>query len=115
MVQNFFYPVSDNFISFCTSNMTGLYTIDIRHHMMDAWTKTDLKKVLINDVINNVWLPVSLKSKIIDAFKQKFLNDATYYNDSFLHTGIKKYHKYAEYSLDLAEMCRSHLPYERGW
>lgn len=111
---NEFNPISDNFISFCASNMTGVYTIDISHHMMDVWTKTDLKKVLLNDLINNVWLPIQLKIKMIDKLKQKFLNDYSYYNDTFLQTGVKKYRKYAEYSIDLAELCRSHLPYERG-
>ena len=115
MVRGDITPITNEYIEFCTSNMTGVYIIDIRPHMMDVWTKTALKKVLTDDLINNVWLPVSLKSKMIDAFKQKFLNDAVYYNDMFLESGIKKYHKYAEYSIDLAEMCRSHLPYERGW
>ena len=110
---NEFNPISENFISFCSSNMTGVYTIDISHHMMDVWTKTDLKKVLLNDLISNVWLPIQLKIKMIEKFKQKFLNDYSYYNDTFLQTGVKKYHKYAEYSIDLAEMCRSHLPYEK--
>lgn len=114
-MNNEFIPISENFISFCTSNATGVYTIDISHHMMDVWTKTDLKKVLLNDLINNVWLPIKLKIKMIDKFKQILLSDAVYYNDMFLQSGVKKYHKYAEYSIDLAEMCRSHLPYERGW
>lgn len=113
-MDNEFIPISDDFISFCATDKTGLYTINIRHHMMDVWTKTDLKKVLLNDLINNVWLPIQLKIKMIDTFKQKFLNDFLYYNDTFLQTGVKKYRKYAEYSIDLAELCRSHLPYERG-
>ena len=114
-MDNEFIPLSENFISFCTSNATGVYMIDIRHHMMDVWTKTDLKKVLLNDLINNVWLPIELKIKMIDKFKQIFLSDAAYYNDLFLQSCVKKYRKFAEYSIDLAEMCRSHLPYERGW
>lgn len=114
-MDNEFIPISENFISFCTSNATGVYTIDISHHMMDVWTKTDLKKVLLNDLINNVWIPIKLKIRMIDKFKQIFLSDASYYNDLFLQSGVKKYHKFAEYSIDLAEMCRSHLPYERGW
>ena len=111
---NEFIPISNDFISFCATDRKGLYTINMRHPMMDVWTKTDLKKVLLNDLINNVWLPIQLKIKMIDKFKQKFLNDASYYNDMFLQSGVKKYHKYAKYSIDLAELCRSHLPYERG-
>lgn len=115
MVRGDITPITSEYIEFCTSNMTGVYVINITHHMMDIWTKIALKKVLMDDLINNIWLPVSLKSRMIEAFNQKFLNDAEYYNDSFLQTGVKKYRKYAEYSLDLAEMCKSRLPYERGW
>ena len=114
MVRGDITHITNEYIEFCTSNMTGVYVIDITHHMMDVWTKTDLKKVLLNDLINNVWLPIQLKNRMIDKFKQKFLSDASYYNDMFLQSGVKKYHKYAEYSIDLAELCRSHLPYERG-
>lgn len=115
MVRGYITPITNEYIEFCTSNMTGVYVIDIRPHMMDVWTKTALKKVLTDDLINNVWLPVLLKSKMIEAFKQKFLSDFSYYKDTFEQTGVKKYHKFAEYSLDLAEMCRSHLLYERSW
>ena len=44
MVRGDITPITNEYIEFCTSNMTGVYIIDIRPHMMDVWTKTALKR-----------------------------------------------------------------------
>lgn len=62
-MNNEFIPISDNFISFCTSNATGVYTIDISHHMMDVESFNEFISEVersvyeyVNDSYYNAWV-----------------------------------------------------------
>lgn len=104
-MDNEFTPIQEDRIIFPASDATGQFTL-YTNGLMQSWNKTALKKLIMNEIVNNVWIPSQIKPLILQRLEQRLMSEHMTCVEMYNTFGVKKYDRMAKTALDLAEICR---------